>query len=220
LIAGWGSSLTEDNSSTHKLIQMQTAKISRAEKNFQGVSLIIAPLLFAASTFFWTHGEYSVPSATLIIFSMFFWIPALTGLFALLKNKMSRYAVWGLWIAVYGCISGCCFAFLGYFATIFNISHEQYLQTLSNYPVTSQILLFAAGPLFPLSVLLLGINLVRTKSVHVVIGVMLCLGAIAFPLRRVQRIEIIAHIADVLLLIPTVYLGLNFLNSKSKLSLV
>src|SRR6185503_13029928 len=134
---------------------------AQVEKRSQGISLIIGSLLFTVSTFFWTNGEYSVPSATLIIFSMFFWIPAFTGLFSLLKNKMPRYAIWGLWIAVYGCISGCCFAFLGYFTTIFNISHEQYLQAFSNYPVTSQILLFAAGPLFPLSILLLGINLVR-----------------------------------------------------------
>jgi drug/metabolite transporter (DMT)-like permease len=82
---------------------------------------------------------------------MFFWIPALTGLFGLLKNKMPHDAVWGLWIAVYGCISGCCFAFLGYLTTIFNISHQEYLQALSRYPITSQVLLFAAGPLFPLS---------------------------------------------------------------------
>jgi len=198
---------------------MQTANTFQFEKKFNGISLIIAPLLFAASTFFWSNGEYSVLSATLIIFSMFFWIPSFTGLFALLKNKMPYYSVWGLWIAVYGCISGCCFAFLGYFSTIFNIAHQQYLHTLSNHPVTSQILLFAAGPLFPLSILLLGINLVRTKTVHVVIGMLLCSGAIAFPLSRIQRIEIIAHIADVLLIIPTVYLGTNFLSKKSKFSL-
>jgi hypothetical protein len=197
---------------------MQPAKASQVEKKFQAISLIIGPALFTASTFFWTNGEYSVPSATLIIFSMFFWIPAFSGLFALLKNKMPYYSVWGLWIAVYGCISGCGFAFLGYFASLFNISHQQYIQTLSDYSISSQILLFAAGPLFPLSILLLGINLVRTKSVHVVIGVLLCFAAIAFPLSRVQRIEMVAHIADVLLLIPTVYLGINFLN-KSKISI-
>jgi len=197
---------------------MPPAKASYVEKKFRAISLIIGPTLFAASTFFWTNGEYSVLSATLIIFSMFFWIPAFTGLFALLKNKMPYYSVWGLWIAIYGCISGCCFAFLGYFASIFNISHQQYLQTLSNYPVSSQILLFAAGPLFPLSILLLGINLVRTKSVHVVIGMLLCFAAIVFPLSRIQRTEMVAHIADVLLLMPTVYLGINFLN-KSKVSI-
>ena len=85
---------------------------------------------------------------------------------------MPRYAVWGLWIAVFGCISGVCFAFLGYLATIFNISHDQYLNLLSHYPITSQILLFGSGPLFPLSILVLGITLMLNGSVPVWIGIL------------------------------------------------
>ena len=84
---------------------MQSTKSSQLEKQVEGFCLVIAPLLFAASTFFWHNGEYGAEAATLIIFSMFFWIPALTGLFSLIKNKVPRYAVWGLWIRVYGCIS-------------------------------------------------------------------------------------------------------------------
>jgi len=40
-------------------------------KKVEGFCLIIAPWLFAASTFFWQNGEYGVEAATLIIFSMF-----------------------------------------------------------------------------------------------------------------------------------------------------
>src|SRR4030095_1694867 len=150
-------------------------------------------------------------AAVLIIFSMFLWIPALTGLFSLMKNKMPQYAVWGLWIAVFGCISGVCFAFLGYLATIFNISHEQYLTSLSNYPVTSQILLFGSGPLFPLSILVLGINLMLKRSVPLGIGILFCMAAIAFPLSRIPRVEWLAHLADLAMLIPSVAIGWEIL---------
>ena len=187
------------------------------QRKFNAVSLIIAPLLFAASTFFWKNGEYNTASATLIILSMFFWISAFMLLFDLVKNKMPRYAVWGFWIAVYGCISGCCFAFLGYLTTVFNISHNDYLQALSRYPVTSQLLLFATGPLFPLSILLLGINLLRAKAVQLWVGVLLCLAAIAFPLSRISRIEILAHIADLILLIPAIYVGASHLSTPQKI---
>ena len=181
-----------------------STKSSQLEKRVEGFCLIVAPVLFAASTFFWQNGEYGVEAAILIIFSMFFWIPALTGLFSLVKNEMPRYAVLGLWIAVFGCISGVCFAFLGYMATIFNISHEQYLYSLSHYPVTSQILLFGSGPLFPLSILILGINLILKRSVPAWTGILFCLAAIAFPLSRIPRIEWMAHIADLAMLIPSV----------------
>jgi len=180
-----------------------STKSSQLEKKVEGFCLIFAPLLFAASTFFWQEGEYGVEAAILIIFSMFFWIPALTGLFSLIRNEMPRYAVWGLWIAVFGCISGVCFAFLGYLATVFNISHEQYLNSLSHYPITSQVLLFGSGPLFPLSILVLGINLLVKRSTPVWISVLFCVAAITFPLSRIARIEWMAHIADLAMLIPS-----------------
>ena len=180
-----------------------STKSSQLEKKVEGFCLIVAPILFAASTFFWQNGEYGVEAAILIIFSMFFWIPALTGLFSLIKYEMPRYGVWGLWIAVFGCISGVCFAFLGYLATIFNISHEQYLNLLSHYPFTSQILLFGSGPLFPLSMLVLGITLMLKRSVPAWTALLFCLAAIAFPLSRIPRIEWMAHIADLAMLIPS-----------------
>lgn len=188
-----------------------STKSSQLEKKVEGFCLIVAPVLFAASTFFWQNGEYGVEAAILIIFSMFFWIPALTGLFSLVKDKMPRYAVWGLWIAVFGCISGVCFAFLGYLATIFNISHDQYLNLLSRYPVTSQILLFGSGPLFPLSILVLGIALMLNRSVPVWIGILFCLAAIVFPLSRIPRVEWMAHIADLAMLVPSVAIAWQIL---------
>lgn len=105
--------------------------------------------------------------------------------------------------------------FLGYLTTIFNISHEEYLKELSAYPFSSQLLLFATGPLFPLSLLILGINLLRKKAVPVWVGILLCIGAIAFPSSRIPRIEWIAHIADVLLLIPTVAVGFILLKKDA-----
>ena len=124
---------------------------------------------------------------------------------------MPRYAVWGLWIAVFGCISGVCFAFLGYLATVFNISHEQYLNSLSHYPVTSQILLFASGPLFPLSILVLGINLMLKRSVPAWISILFCVAAIAFPLSRIPRIAWMAHVADLAMFIPSYAIGWEIL---------
>ena len=193
-----------------------STKSYQLEKKVEGFCLIVAPLLFAVSTFFWQEGEYGVGAAILMIFSMFFWIPALTGLFSLIKKDMPHYAVWGLWIAVFGCISGVCFAFLGYLATVFNISHEQYLNSLSHYPITSQILLFGSGPLFPLSILALGINLLVKRSVPVWISALFCVAAITFPLSRIPRIEWMAHIADLAMLIPSAAVAAQILKKQSR----
>ena len=116
------------------------------EKNVQFSSLILAPLFLGISTFYWQNGEYTVNAATLLILSLFFWIPALQGLFGLLGNTHPRYAAYGSLFALFGCVSGICFAFLGYLTTIFDIDHQQYLEALSHYPLSSQLLLFASGP--------------------------------------------------------------------------
>ena len=87
-------------------------KSSQLEKKVEGFCLLVAPALFAASTFFWQNGEYGVESAALIIFSMFFWFLH-SNVFFTNKKQNARYAVWGLWVVVFGCISGVCFAFPG-----------------------------------------------------------------------------------------------------------
>lgn len=176
-----------------------------------GVAMIIAPLLFGASTFFWQNGEYGVIAATLVALSSLFYIPALKGLFGLLKNRMAWYASIGLFIAIYGCISGFSFAMLGYFSTLFHISHQTYLKTLAQYPVSSGILIFWAGPLFPLSLLVLGINLTRKKAVATWIGLLICLGGITFPLGRILRIEMVGHFTDLLLAVPFIAVGYDLI---------
>ncbi len=193
---------------------MTATNSSRSDSMTQGTALILAPALLAASTFFWVDGEYGVTSATLGTMSMFFWIPALTGVFGLLRNQTPRYATYGLWVAVFGCISGVCFMFLGYLTAVFQISHADYLRRLAEYPLSSQLLLFGSGPIFPLSLLVLGASLFRTKAVPAWIAILLCVGAVAFPASRIPRAVWIAHLADLALLVPCAAVGVMILRSK------
>jgi hypothetical protein len=63
--------------------------------------------------------------------------------------------------------------------------------------------------------LVLGITLLRTKAVAAWIAILLFIGAIAFPASRIPRIEWIAHIADILLLVPTVAMGITLLKKNN-----
>jgi hypothetical protein len=180
-----------------------------------GISLIAAPLLQAISSFFWINGEYGVTGGTILVFSMIFWMPALVALFSLVKDRFPNYAAWGLLIAIYGFISGVGFGFTGVYAEIFNIYHEKYIQELAKYPVSSNLLLFQAGPLAPLSLIVLGIVLMKTKTVDFRIVLLILLGGIAFPISRILRIEWAAHVADLLLLIPLSVLGIKILAHRT-----
>jgi hypothetical protein len=174
-----------------------------------GVSMLLGPLLFSASTFYWNDGEYGVQGGLLLSLSLVFWIMVFVGLFERLKNTMPAYAGWGLLVAIYGSVSGVCFAFMGVISEAFIIPHETFLSTANKYSNAFNLLLFWPGPLFPLSILVLGVVLWRKKIIPPWTGFLMIMGGIAFPLSRIPRIEWLAHLADVLLVVPIVYMGIK-----------
>ena len=89
-------------------------------------------------------------------------------------------------------------------------THTHYLEELAAFPTIAGILLFWSGPIFPLSLLVLGIVLVRTKAVPSWAGVLISISGITFPLSRIPRVEWIAHVSDLLMFVPFCYLGLVF----------
>jgi hypothetical protein len=184
---------------------------TRINRFIWGISMICAPLLFGISTFLWKDGQYGAYGGTVVVMATVFWITAFIGLFDLLKSKTPVYAPVGLFIAVAGCISGAGFGFAGAYNDIFSISHEYYLEKLATVPAVSGILLFWTGPIFPLSLFVLGIVLVKTKSVPNWAGILISISGIAFPLSRIPRIEWIAHICDALIFIPCCYLGFLYI---------
>jgi hypothetical protein len=180
-----------------------------------GISAIIAPILSTLSTFYWQNGEYGVTGGTILILAMVFWVLAFVALFGLLQNQLPWYRAIGLILAIYGCISGVCFGLLGVFSEAFQIDKETYLAKAAQYSLGFNLLLFWPGPLFPLSLLVLGIVLPSKKAVPIWVGALLILGGIAFPLSRIPRIEIIAHATDVLLAIPLFFVGYQYLKPES-----
>lgn len=185
-----------------------------AEKTVWGLCLIIAPAIMAVSSFFWQNGRYNVTGGTLVVIDTLFLIPAFIALFSFVKPVYPRYAAWGQLVAILGCIAGANFGFADFYAQAFNIPHQTYLNTLANYPVAANLLLFQTGPLVPLSLLVLGVVLLRLRAVDTWVAVLLCAGAIMFPLSRIARNGALAHISDALWLVPLAYTGIKMLYNK------
>jgi hypothetical protein len=186
-----------------------------AEKNIWGISLIMAPAIMFISSFFWEDGRYNATGGTLVAIDSLFLIPAFMGLFSLVKSKFPRYAAWGQLVAILGCLAGANFGFADFFTHVFNISHQTYLDTLAQYPVASNLLLFQTGPLVPLSLLVLGVVLLRLRATDTWIGIVICAGAIMFPLSRISRNDVLAHISDGLWLLSLAYIGIKMLGNKT-----
>ena len=184
------------------------------------ISLFLAPLLYALSSFFLRsnnqYNQYTTTSGTLLILGSIFWVLVFYFLFDCLKEKMPKYAAWGLLIAVYGCLcGGVAFALRDIYTLVFNIPHQTMLYALSQYPVFSNIVFWIGGPAFPVSLLILGVVLAYTKTTELWVGICIGLGGILFPVSRIMRIEALIHLTDFILLIPLAYLGWKMLKRRN-----
>lgn len=187
------------------------------EKKLYVISLVLAPLFYTMSSFFWLdNGRYNVTGAALIVIGSVFWIFVFNGLFDAIKSKAPAYAAWGKFLAVYGCAcGGVAFGLQDMFADTFQISHKTMLQELGRHPIIANLIFWIGGPLFPLSVFVLGIVLVRTKMAALWVGLLLSLGGILFPVSRILRIETIAHAVDLLMLLPLYYIAWQTLSHQN-----
>lgn len=187
--------------------------MSPADRILSGVSLILGPLLFAASTFFWNgDGTYGVTSSTLLIIGSVFWISGLNGIFDTFRDAWPRYAAWGRLAAVYGAVcGGAAFAFQAMFMEMFDVSHDASLAALAAHPIVANVIFWGGGAAFPLSLLVLGVMLIRARTAPWWLGAMLALGGALFPVARIPRMAIVAHAVDLLMLVPAAYLGMMLL---------
>ncbi|MEV0455806.1 hypothetical protein [Catellatospora methionotrophica] len=164
--------------------------------------LVAGPLLFAASTFFWHDGRYGATGGTIVALSVPVWTYGILALLDRMGTVLPRYAAALRLLALFGVVAGAAFGFQGFFEQVYGMDAAGSLAALEQHPVTAGLLLWWTGPLFPLTLLLLGAGLIRTRQLPLPVGLLICAGAVLFPASRIPRAEWIAHIVDVVLLAP------------------
>jgi hypothetical protein len=174
-------------------------------------AMFVAPLLFALSSFYWSgDGQYGITGSTLLIFGSIAWIVAFVAIFRALRDVMPRYAAGGLVVAVYGTVcGGAAFAFQGLFRALYDIPHDRMLRGLADHPVVANAIFWIGGPAFPLTLVVLGVVLARTRTLAPWLGILLALGGALFPVARIPRLAGIAHAVDLMMLVPLWALGVR-----------
>ncbi|MBX9390594.1 hypothetical protein ACFPZ0_14580 [Streptomonospora nanhaiensis] len=176
-------------------------------QRLQAAALLLGPLTFAASPFFWTDGHYGVNGGTLIALAMVPWVYGLVGEYERLRERVPRAA--GLWlllllVGMFGSVS---FGLQGFFEQALDAVDRVALAGFADYPPQSLLVLWLPGPAFPLARLVFGVLLGWTRTAPWWVAVLICLAAVAFPLGRVLRLEWVAYVVDVLVLVPFGYLA-------------
>ena len=178
--------------------------------------LILGPVLNLVATLFWEPDTQGATAGTLIGLSSACWLIGLIGIFDRLHASAPRYVAVALPVAVFATVGGVSFGVQAIHETLFSATHAHTVELLNEYPFAATTLFWTAGPLFPATFFALGLVLAWRRAAPLPVGILLCLGALAFPLSRITREASIALVADVLLVLPFLYLGIRGLRPASR----
>lgn len=183
---------------------------TKFEQNSWRITMVGAPLLVAVSQFFWEDGLLTPTAGWLQVLAFTCWIVAFKGMFDITRDKMPKYSAIGFLIAAYASVGGAGFGFDGIYISAMDLTSQADVTALhGEMGLPLQIALFIPGVFFPLSLLVLGIQLIRSKSVTIWVGLLLIIAAIGFPVSRIPRIEWIAHADNVLLILSHVLIAVK-----------
>jgi hypothetical protein len=170
------------------------------------IFLILGPALNGAATFFWKPDTQGAVAGALSGVATGLW---LIGILALCRRLPHRYERTLVPLAVGGTVGGVAFSVQAVHEEMFGISHATAVEMLNGYPPAANALFWICGPLFPLTVAVLGVVLWRARAVPVPVSVLLVIAALAFPLSRMSREITVAHVADLLMLLPFGWLAVR-----------
>lgn len=186
--------------------------MDRFNRAAQGAGLIAGPLLTVVATFMWDDdGRHGVTGGALAALASVAWVYGLLGLWDRLRPERPVWATLGSLAAIVGTFGGIAFGLQGFYEGVFGLSGEQSLDALAEHPVAAQLVLWLPGPTFPLSMIALGLALAFTRKAPLWTALLLAAAGALFPVSRIPRIEAIAHVADLLLLVPSAFLGVTLI---------
>ena len=195
-----------------------TALADRLQEKVAGVCLIAGALLMAPTTFFeYSQGTlFGAGALGLLLYAVL--VPGLLGIARLLREGAPRLSVVVGLLATFGCVAGATFqtAILHEWAARTAGTPEALMAAIMEvtegwvFPV-----LVSFGILFPISLLTLSVGLFRTGVAPTWVAALLGIGAIAFPIGHIGSIQLVQHLAETVLLVPMVWLGLRSLTGAA-----
>lgn len=180
-------------------------------------AMISASLLIAVSQFFTQNGLLTATAGWVQVISFTLWIIAFYGMFIKTHLAFPSLSTFGFLVAVYGCIGGAGFGFDGIYTEamgIASMSDARALHAELGLPLI--VTLFLPGALFPLSLVMVAILLVKSKQVKTWVGLLLIVAAIGFPLSRMPRVDMLSHIDNAFLLLSHIIISFYIVLKDTK----
>lgn len=195
-----------------------TTLADRLQEKVAGVGLIAGALLWAPTTFFdYSQGTlFEAGALGLLLYALL--LPGLLQIARLLRQGAPRLSVIAGLMATFGCVGAATFqtALLHEWAARAAGTPEAMMAAImavTEGRVFPVLVIFSIQ--FPISLLTLGVGLFRVGAVPTWVAALLGIGAIAFPVGHIGSIQLVTHLAETLLLVSLIWLGLRFLVGAS-----
>ena len=190
-----------------------TALAERLQEKVAGVCLIAGALLLAPATQFEYSGGLFWAGVFGLVSHILF-VPGLLGIARLLRQPSPRLSVVAGLLVAAGCVGGASFqvAMLHEWAALMAGTPESMMAAIMEvtegrvFPV-----LVIFGIQFPIALLTLSVGLFRTSTAPTWVAALLGIAVILWPIGHIGSIQLVQHLAEVILLVPLVWLGLRFL---------
>lgn len=193
------------------------AGASVLESKFWAVCLVAAPLLMGISTFFWQGGKVGMVGGTVQVYACIFWTLSYFAFYQRIRPVLPRIALLILLVGVYSGVGGNNWGVDGIYGAAFQAlgaTPEMTEGIIGAMGPFAPFILFMPGLCFPLNFILTAIVLGRVKALPIWAASLMALGAVLFPASRIPRIELLAHLSDLLMLVPMVWLGWGYWSGR------
>jgi hypothetical protein len=176
---------------------------------------VLGPAVFAASTFFWLPtGTYGATAGALISVGLVLWTFGLLGVVEDLRARLPVISSAILLTLLFGAFGGAAFGVRGLYDELFGFTREASVHAVTSFPLVADVLFYWPGPLFPLSLLMIGLALLRTRIVPLWTAALVCAAGVAFPFSRVPRIGWAAHVVDAVIVVA--FCAIAYLRTRSR----
>jgi hypothetical protein len=191
-----------------------TALADRLQEKVAGVCLIVGALLMTPNTFFEYREGTHFWAGFVGVVAYILLVPGLLGIARMLHERAPRLSVFGGLLVTVGTVAGAIFSA----APLFEWAEREAGTPEGTMVAITEVVegrvfpvLVTFGALFPISLVLLSVGLFRTGVVPKWVAVLLGIGAIVYPAGHIGESELITHLAELILLVPLVWMGLRCL---------
>ncbi|MEV6768724.1 hypothetical protein AB0N05_08820 [Nocardia sp. NPDC051030] len=154
------------------------------------VALAVSPVLYAISTLTWQDdGIHGVAGAVWNAGALVGWLYGLNAVYDLLAHRFPRFTAVARLVLMIGVAGGVAFAMRGFYDGALGNSPETSLRLLQDHQLASELLMFLPGPLFPISLILLGIALAKARLVPRALGIAVAVTGVVFPFTTILRLH-------------------------------